>query len=215
MVKKRAVAAMTTTTTTTPVFPFPAAAAETWPPHHFSDYGFDPQLICFSQPPETKRAAARRHQHEQQPPPPLEPARFNLQKPISKKKHQHTPQHHSDKQQRRRWWSSAASAALLFFRRPSSKSSPAARTAGTASSSSSCRTARTAFAPSVPLYFADDGGDDSTPGCACWSPAVRPGHLTAAELGVASFAVPYVSLRNVDLGGAGGVAPSMPIYLVT
>uniref|UniRef100_A0ACD5TGQ4 Uncharacterized protein n=1 Tax=Avena sativa TaxID=4498 RepID=A0ACD5TGQ4_AVESA len=213
MVKKRAVAAMTTTTTTTPVFPFPAAAAETWPPHHFSDYGFDPQLLCFSRLPDTKRAASRRHQHQQPPPPPpLEPSRFNLQKPISKK-HRHTQQH--SEKQRRRWWSTAASKALLFFRRPSSKSSPAARTAGTTSSSSSCRTARTAFAPSGPLYFADDGGDDSTPGCACWSPAVRPGHLTAAELGVASFAVPYVSLRDVDLGGAGGVAPSMPIYLVT
>jgi hypothetical protein len=47
MGKKRAVAEMTTKTT--PVFPFPAAADQTEPPHHFSDYGFDPQLICFSQ----------------------------------------------------------------------------------------------------------------------------------------------------------------------
>uniref|UniRef100_A0A452YY10 Uncharacterized protein n=2 Tax=Aegilops tauschii subsp. strangulata TaxID=200361 RepID=A0A452YY10_AEGTS len=45
MGKKRAVAA----TTRTPVFPFPAAAGETEPPHHFSDYGFDPQLLRFSQ----------------------------------------------------------------------------------------------------------------------------------------------------------------------
>jgi hypothetical protein len=60
------------------------------------------------------------------------------------------------------------------------------------------------------LYFADDGGDDAT-GCTCWSPAVRSGHLTAAELGVASVVVPYVNLS----GGVGRVAPSMPIYLVT
>lgn len=45
MGKKRAVAA----TTRTPVFPFPAAAGETEPTHHFSDYGFDPQLLRFSQ----------------------------------------------------------------------------------------------------------------------------------------------------------------------
>jgi hypothetical protein len=48
MGKKRVVAAMTTATT--PVFPFTAAADETEPPHHFSDYGFDPQLLCFPQP---------------------------------------------------------------------------------------------------------------------------------------------------------------------
>jgi hypothetical protein len=66
-----------------------------------------------------------------------------------------------------------------------------------------------------PLYFADDGSEDAT-GCMCWSPAVRSGYLTAAELGVASVAVPYVSLRDVGLGGGvGGAAPSMPIYLVT
>ena len=43
MGKKRAVAAMTT-----PVFAFPVAADETGRPPHFSDYGFDPQLLCFS-----------------------------------------------------------------------------------------------------------------------------------------------------------------------
>jgi hypothetical protein len=47
MGKKRAVAEMTTKTT--PVFPFPAAADQTETPHHFSDYGFDPELLCFSQ----------------------------------------------------------------------------------------------------------------------------------------------------------------------
>ncbi|KAF6984338.1 hypothetical protein CFC21_002368 [Triticum aestivum] len=203
MGKKRAVAA----TTSTPVFPFPAAAGETEPPHHFSDYGFDPQLLRFSQLPDAKR-----HQ-QQQPPPQLEHARFKLQKPISKK-HQHAQ--HNGKQRRRGWWSSAASAALLFFKRPSSKSSPAARAAGTAASSS-CGAAA-AFAPR-PLYFADDGGDDDSTGCTCWSPAVRSGHLAAAELGISSVRVPYVSLRDVNLrggaGGTGGAAPAMPIYLVT
>lgn len=203
MGKKRAVAAAMTA----PIFPFPADADETGRPPHFSDYGFDPQLLGFSHQPETKRAAARRHHRQPQP---LEPPRFKLQKPISKK-HQHT-QKHGDKQ-RRRWWSAAASAALLFFKRPSSNSAARSRTAG-AASSSYC-SAAAAFAPPGPLYFADDGGDDDPAGCACWSPAVRSGHLTAAELGVASVGVPYVSLRDVNLGGAGGVAPSMPIYLVT
>ncbi|XP_051203974.1 uncharacterized protein [Lolium perenne] len=189
MGKKRVVAAMTTATT--PVFPFTAAADETEPPHHFSDYGFDPQLLCFPQPPETKR--------------------FKLHKPISKKR-QRTQAQHSDTKRRRRWWSSAAAAALHFFlKRPSS--SPAARTAG----ASSCSSAAT-FPPTGPLYFADDGGDDAT-GCTCWSPAVRSGRLAAAELGVASVAVPYASLRDIDfgggVGGAGWAAPSMPIYLVT
>jgi hypothetical protein len=46
-------------------------------------------------------------------------------------------------------------------------------------------------------------------GCAVRSPIV-------ADLGVASVAVPYVCLRDVNLrSGLRGIAPSMPIYLVT
>ncbi|XP_047095609.1 uncharacterized protein LOC124707960 [Lolium rigidum] len=205
MGKKRVVAA--TKATATPIFPFTAAADQTEPPHHFSDYGFDPQLLCFPQP---VIAEPYRVLHSQP-----ETKRFKLHKPISKK-HQRTQTQHGHKQ-RRRWWSSAAAAALhFFFKRPSS-SSPAARAAG-AASSSSCSTAAASFAPPGALYFADDGGDEAT-GCACWSPALRSGRLAAAELGVASVAVPYASLRDVDFGGgvrgAGWAAPSMPIYLVT
>ncbi|KAK3135804.1 hypothetical protein QOZ80_5BG0423610 [Eleusine coracana subsp. coracana] len=195
MGKKRAVAA--------PVFPFPET-------DHFSDYGFDPQLVHFFSQPETKRPSTRR-QHQQQPP--LEAARFKLQKPISKKHHKQHQQ-----QQRRRWWSSAASAALLLFKRPSNSSSSNSNpTAGAPKSPYGS-------ASSVPLYFADDDescGNDATAACACWAPAMRSGHhLAAAELGAASASVPYVSLRNADLGrggaAGGGAAPAaMPIYLVT
>ncbi|KAE8809469.1 hypothetical protein D1007_13887 [Hordeum vulgare] len=202
MGKKRAA----TATTRTPVFPFAAAADETEPTHHFSDYGFDPQLLRLSPQPNVKR-------HQQQTPALLDPWRFKLQKPISKK-HQHAQ--HNSKQRRRGWWSSAASAALLFFKRPSSKSNPTAQANGRGPSSS-C-SAAAAFAPR-PLYFADDGGDDDSTGCMCWSPAVRSGHLAAAELGIASVGVPYVSLRDASFhggaGGTGGAAPAMPIYLVT
>ncbi|KAI4963656.1 hypothetical protein ZWY2020_011243, partial [Hordeum vulgare] len=75
--------------------PFAAAADETEPTHHFSDYGFDPT------PPAADACAAG-------------PWRFKLQKPISKK-HQHA-QHNS--KQRRGWWSSAAPAALLSSSAP-------------------------------------------------------------------------------------------------
>uniref|UniRef100_A0A0A9D961 Uncharacterized protein n=1 Tax=Arundo donax TaxID=35708 RepID=A0A0A9D961_ARUDO len=59
-----------------PVFPFLAAAAE---PDHFSDYGFDPQLLRFFYQPEAQRPSTRRHQYQQPP----ESTRFKLDKPIS------------------------------------------------------------------------------------------------------------------------------------
>ncbi|CAN6351318.1 unnamed protein product [Urochloa humidicola] len=206
MGKKRAAAAA-------PVFPFPAAAAGE--PDHFSDYGFDPQLVAFFPQPEAKRPSwGRRHNGHQ--PPPLESARFKLQKPISKK------HHHLQKQQqrRRRWWSSAASAALLLFKRPSSSSTsiPAVAPAPALPLHGSRASA------AVPLYLADAGdagADDGGPAaCACWAPAMRSGRLAAAELGAAEDAVPYVNLKSASLGGggaggAGGGAPAMPIYLVT
>ncbi|XP_062181019.1 uncharacterized protein LOC133885337 [Phragmites australis] len=189
---------------TAPVFPFPAAIGEQEPaPDHFSDYGFDPQLIQYFSQRQAERPSTRRH-HQQQPPP-LESARFKLQKPISKK------HHHHQKQQRRRWWSSAASAALLFFKRPSTNpaetsASPCVPPSGTAG----------------PLYLADDDGGsgrDDAATCTCWAPAMWSGHLAAAELDAASMTVPYVSLRDANLGAGAGAAaataPAMPIYLVT
>ncbi|CAL4893049.1 unnamed protein product [Urochloa decumbens] len=199
-----------------PVFPFPAAASA-GEPDHFSDYGFDPQLVDFFAQPEAKRPPSwsRRHHGHQPPPPPLESARFKLQKPISKK-HRHLQK---QQQRRRRWWSSAASAALLLFKRTSSSCSPAAAPAPAPPPYGSSASA------AVPLYLADPGDagpDDGGPAaCACWAPAMRSGRLAAAELGAAANAVPYVSLRSASLGGgggaggAGGGAPAMPIYLVT
>ncbi|CAN6347174.1 unnamed protein product [Urochloa humidicola] len=200
MGKKRTAAAA-------PVFPFPAAAA-VCEPDHFSDYGFDSQLVSFFAQPEAKRPSWGRRHHGHQPPPPLESARFKLQKPISKKHH-----HLQKQQRRRRWWSSAASAALLLFKRPSSSSSCSSLDAAP-------RTPTPYGSPistTVPLYLADDG-DAGTAACACWAPAMRSGHLAAAELGTAADVVPYVSLRSAtSLGGrgAGGAAPAMPIYLIT
>ncbi|TKW27786.1 hypothetical protein SEVIR_3G280600v4 [Setaria viridis] len=196
-----------------PVFPFPASAAGE--PDHFSDYGFDPQLVGFFPQREAKRpsSSSRRHQ-----PPPLESARFKLQKPISKKHHHHLQKQQQQPRRRHRWWSSAASAALLLFKRPSSSDS----------SSSAAAPAPPHYGYSasatVPLYLAgdDSGADDGPAACTCWAPAMRSGRLAAAELGAAADAVPYVSLRSASLGGggagagrAGGGAPAMPIYLVT
>ncbi|PAN20032.1 hypothetical protein PAHAL_3G314200 [Panicum hallii] len=201
MGKKRAAAA---SAAGAPVFPFPAFAAA-GEQDHFSDYGFDSQLVSFFAQAEAKRSR-RHHSHH---PPPLEPARFKLQKPISKK------HHHLQKQQqqrRHRWWSSAASAALLLFKRPSSSSS-----CGPAADSAPAPYGHSASA-AVPLYLADDG--DGPAACACWAPSMRSGRLAAAELGAAAQAVPYVSLGSASLGGggagaAGGGAPATPIYLVT
>ncbi|CAN6355506.1 unnamed protein product [Urochloa humidicola] len=198
MGKKRAAAAA-------PVFPFPAATAA-GEPDHFSDYGFDPQLVAFFAQPEAKRPSWGRRHHGHHQPPPLELARFKLQKPISKKRH-----HLQKQQRRRRWWSSAASAALLLFKRPSSSCSSLGAAPITPTSYGS------PISTTVPLYLADDG-DAGTAACACWAPAMRSGHLAAAELGTAADVVPYVSLRSATSlggGGAGGEAPAMPIYLVT
>ncbi|KAF8748863.1 hypothetical protein HU200_012790 [Digitaria exilis] len=189
-----------------PVFPFPADAAA-GEPDHFSDYGFDPQLVGFFAQPEPKRPSWSKRRH--QPPPPLESARFKLQKPISKR------QHHQQKQQqqrRRRWWSSAASAALLLFKRPCSSpsSSPAVAPAPPPSAPSASVV--------MPMYLADDDDDGGEAACACWAPAMRSGRLAAAELGASAALVPYVSLRSASLraGGADGGAPAVvPMYLVT
>ncbi|KAF8720031.1 hypothetical protein HU200_024803 [Digitaria exilis] len=221
-----------------PVFPFPADAAA-GDPDHFSDYGFDPQLVGFFAQvdvhPSTilsrllqfcKMFDARCgflsvtlsqpepkrpswSKRRHQPPPPLESARFKLQKPISKR-----PQHQQKQQQqrRRRWWSSAASAALLLFKRPCSCSS--------SSSSPAVAPAPPPSAPSasvvMPMYLADDD-DGGEAACACWAPAMRSGRLAAAELGASAALVPYVSLRSASLhaGGADGGAPAVPMYLVT
>ncbi|KAL6619401.1 hypothetical protein ACP70R_034540 [Stipagrostis hirtigluma subsp. patula] len=195
MGKKRAAAA--------PVFRVPAAAAEQ---DHFSDYGFDAQFLRFFSQPETELPSTG---HHHPPPPPLESVRFKLQKPISKK-HRSQQQH---QQQRRRWWSSAASAALLLFKRPSDNRAAAAVSSFVPPPSTPPP------APAGPLYFADDDGD-GVDACTCWAPAMRSGHLAAAELGAASATVPYVSLRDARLRGAGSgaaavTAPAMPIYLVT
>jgi len=236
MGKKRGAAV---TAAAAPVFPFPAAAAAAGEQDHFSDYGFDPQLVglfaqvdawCFSclrqilnNPmsdsckcvdahcgfSRSQPEAKRSRRQQSHQSSPLESARFKLQKPISKKHHHLHKQ--QQQQRRRRWWSSAASAALLLFKRPSSSCycGPAAAPAPPHYGPSA--------SAAVPLYLA--AADDGPAACACWAPATRSGRLAAAELGAAAEAVPYVSLRSASLGGggarAGGGAPAMPIYLVT
>ncbi|AQK93027.1 hypothetical protein Zm00014a_042066 [Zea mays] len=184
--------------------PFPAPASEP-ESDHFSDYGFDPQLLHFPSQPEAKRPWGRRQRHQQPAQlKPLDSARFKLQKPIAKKHHRQQKQ-----QQRRRWWSSAASAALHLFRKRPSSTRPAAGAPPPQYGSPA--------SPTVPMYLTDcdAGGDDGggASACTCWAPAVRSGRLAAAELGAAAVAVPYVSLRSTSLGTGG--APVMPIYLVT
>lgn len=208
MGKKRAAAVRAVAAA--PIFPFPATDAIATQPDHFSDYGFDPQLVhFFSQQPEAKRPWSRRHHHHQpsHSSKPLESTRFKLQKPISKK-------HHHEQHQRRRWWSSAALLLLKFKRRSSSSSSSSSSAAAAASPTYWSA----ASVPAVPLYLADDDGPSA---CTCWAPngpVRRPGRMAAAELGDAAVSVPYVSIRSTGLGGAGragGDTPAMPIYLVT
>ncbi|XXG54038.1 hypothetical protein AAC387_Pa03g2015 [Persea americana] len=76
--------------TKSPIFPMPE-------PHHFSDYGFDPQIDYFQQVLEE----ARRHKRETRS---IDAIHFKLQKPNSKDD--------LKKFKKRRWWRNA----LLFWK---------------------------------------------------------------------------------------------------
>nr|CAD1828510.1 unnamed protein product [Ananas comosus var. bracteatus] len=91
-----------------PIFPIPE-------PHHFSDYGFDPQIDYFQKVLEEARRHVRRGEARGSA---LDSLHLKLKKPISKEKKQ-KQQQQQQRHRRRHWWRSAGSA-LLLWKRPKS-----------------------------------------------------------------------------------------------
>ncbi|XP_057957887.1 uncharacterized protein LOC131150864 [Malania oleifera] len=181
--------------TKSPIFPMPE-------PHHFSDYGFDPQIGYFQ-----VLEEARRHKREQVRS--IDALHFKLQKPISKDDPKKT--------KKRRWWRNA----LLFFKR---KWVHANRylTDTTADvddgdyGGGDVHMARArAFRGSIsgPVYSTESRSGSSTP----YRTRSRPVSGTVTPTGKEEVEIPYLSLRELTMEQQQQrmSTSSMPIYLVT
>lgn len=162
-------------------------------PHHFSDYGFDPQIDYFQ-----VLEEARKHKREASRS--IDLLHFKLQKPISK-------DDKGSKKKRRWWWKNA----LLFFKskwaahhhRPSPLEYPHHYRGGGGSISG-------------PIYVTDSLSGSNTPCRTTARPLSGPlaGSLTPMRKG--DLEIPYVCLRDLNLDQQHVIpAPPMPIYLVT
>ncbi|KAB1213953.1 hypothetical protein CJ030_MR5G017216 [Morella rubra] len=177
-----------------PIFPMPE-------PHHFSDYGFDPQIDYFQ-----VLEEARKHKRETTRP--IDSIHFKLQKPISKDDSRKI--HKANK--KKRWWRSA----LLFFKwkwiphhGPASCNDP-----------EDVHQARArAFRASIsgPVYITESRSGSTTPYRTTTSrPSSGPlaGTLTPARKD--ELDIPYLSLRELNMEQKQRISTSaMPIYLVT
>ncbi|XP_030545611.2 uncharacterized protein LOC115751766 [Rhodamnia argentea] len=191
-----------------PIFPIPE-------PHHFSDYGFDPQLDFFQ-----VLGEARRHKRDAAAARPIDSVHFKLQKPISKDDHHHnkskrsfssssssSSSHHKFKS-KTRWWRNA----LLFFKRWAHHHHHHQRCDRTEDPRP--------FRGSVsgPVYLAESrSGPPGTPYRTASRPSSGPlaGTVTPARKG--DEEVPYVSLRDLNVEPPRRISTSsaIPIYLVT
>ncbi|KAL8142835.1 hypothetical protein V2J09_015867 [Rumex salicifolius] len=164
--------------TQSPVFSIPE-------PHHFSDYGFDPQIDYFQ-----VLEEARRHKRESSSSSgyysrSIDTLHFKLQKPISKDDPYHFSKMKKMKNstKKRRWWKKA----IIFIKsRWSPHSSRPINPLGPTSISG-------------PIYLTESFGGSATSSRS--STPARKGQI----------GIPYVSLRELNMDPP----PPMPIYLVT
>ncbi|CAK9170052.1 unnamed protein product [Ilex paraguariensis] len=167
-------------------------------PHHFSDYGFDPQIDYFQ-----VLEEARKHKREASRS--IDTIHFKLQKPTSRDE--------SSKKIKKRWWKNA----LLFFKlkwthhdnKPSS---------GFNNNGVHCgRSIRGSI--SGPMYVTESRSGSSTPYRTTSRPSSGPlaGTLTPATKG--EVEIPYINLRELNMDQQQlhhRISTSaMPIYLVT
>ncbi|KAF5950930.1 hypothetical protein HYC85_012923 [Camellia sinensis] len=166
-----------------PIFPMPE-------PHHFSDYGFDPQIDYFQ-----VLEEARKHKRETTRS--IDALHFKLQKPISRDESKKI------KKSKRRWWRSA----VLFFRR---RWTPSV-TADHGGDIGLHRGRALRGSVSGPVYITE-----SIPYRTTSRPSSGPlaGTLTPARKG--EVEIPYISLRELNMEPQHMISTSaMPIYLVT
>lgn len=209
-------------TNKTPIFPMPQ-------PHHFTDYGFDPQIDYFqvhiinyinTQAPAAYinnslshfvcqkmkvLEVARKHKRETSSRS-IDALHFKLQKPISKDDSKKILKNRKHKQQR--WWNRNPLLSLSFFKWNRGSHSDN-NTRPTSSHSHSSTTLRPI---SGPLYFTDSRSSGSTTS----RPSSCPIAGTLAPSSKGDLDIPYVSLRelNVDQQHRSSTS-ALPIYMVT
>ncbi|KAJ9154522.1 hypothetical protein P3X46_027845 [Hevea brasiliensis] len=176
----------------TPIFPMPE-------PHHYSDYGFDPQINYFQ-----FLEEARKHKRETVRS--IDSSHFKLQKPISKDESNRK----IHKTKKKRWWRKAS----LFFKWKWIYSQH------NDNADENVHKARArAFRASVsgPVYVTESRSGSSTPYRTTSSPSSGPlaGTLTPARKG--DLEIPYLSLRelNMEHQQQRMSTSAMPVYLVT
>ncbi|XP_059432711.1 uncharacterized protein LOC132165992 [Corylus avellana] len=174
-----------------PIFPMPE-------PHHFSDYGFDPQINYFQ-----VLEEARKHKRESTRS--IDSIHFKLQKPISKDESKKT-----HKAKKKRWWRSA----LLFF-----KWKWVHHDGHGGDNHEDVHLARArAFRASIsgPVYFTESRSGSATPYRSTSRPSSGPLAGTFTPPSKDEVDIPYLSLRELNTEQQQRVSTSaMPLYLVT
>ncbi|XP_047335888.1 uncharacterized protein LOC124939461 [Impatiens glandulifera] len=171
--------------------------------HHFSDYGFDPQIDYFQ-----VLEEARKHRRDNNDNNNSMAARsidslhFKLQKPISNFKDD------DSKQNKVKWWRNA----ILFLRRrliQGSRRLPY---------DDRIEENRYLGSKSGPVYLTESRSGSNSPYRSSRGPASGPLN-TPARIGV-DVEIPYISLRDLNMDnelykGTNNNNSAMPIYLVT
>ncbi|CAO2821989.1 unnamed protein product [Amaranthus hypochondriacus] len=160
-------------------------------PHHFSDYGFDPQIDYFQ-----VLEEARKHKKETATRS-IDTLHFKLQKPISKD---------DAKKKRRQWWWKNA---VLFFK---------TKWAAQHTRPSSIEYHQQPYRGSIsgPIYLTDSLSGSASPCRTTSRPTSGPlaGTLTPTRKG--DLEIPYMSLKDLNMDAPHVMSPApMPIYLVT
>ncbi|WCJ23461.1 hypothetical protein M5689_005485 [Euphorbia peplus] len=172
-----------------PIFPMPQ-------PHHFSDYGFDPQINYFQ-----FLEEARKHKRDTPSFKPIDSLHFKLQKPISK------DESGRKTHKKKRWWKKA----FVFIKRKW------VQTRIEDEEDEDVHRARAkAFRGSIsgPVYITESRSGSSTPYRTNSGPVA--GNLTSASKG--DLGIPYLSLRQLNMEQQEqrlSTSNAMPIYLVT
>ncbi|KAF2289151.1 hypothetical protein P3X46_005932 [Hevea brasiliensis] len=170
-------------------------------PHHFSDYGFDPQIDFFQ-----FLEEARKHKRETVRS--VDSLHFKLQKPISKD----DSNRKIHKTKKKRWWRKA----FLFFKW---KWIYGHHNNDLSDEEDVHKARARAFRASVsgPVYITESISGSSTPHRTTNRPSSGPlaGNLTTERRG--DLEIPYLSLRelNREQQQQRMSTSAMPIYLVT
>ena len=209
-----------------PIFPMPE-------PHHFSDYGFDPQIdyfqvllflsftfsfsVCFSDSEPfcfvvKNKVLEEARKHKRESTRPIDSIHFKLQKPISKDESKKT-----HKAKKKRWWRSA----LLFFKWKWVRHNGHGIGGDNHEDVHLARARAFRASLSGPVYFTESrsGSASATPYRSTSRPSSGPLAGTFTPPSKGEVDLPYLSLRELNTEQQQQQqrisTSSMPLYLVT